>query len=365
MGNDWLQLTLLENTLESILYAIGIILTGLVFQRFISRQLSRLIFKLFKRYSFGVSAEKFVQLLVKPFSVFVFLITIYIACLQLHYPESWHLVPEHKAGLKMTVWKLFELSLVCSLTWIVLRLVDYFSLVMLHRASLTESKSDDQLVPFFKESLKIIIIIFSIFFMLGTIFKLNIASLIAGLGIGGLAFALAAKDTLENLLGSFTIFLDKPFVVGDTVKVGNVEGKVEKIGFRSTQIRSVEKSLVTVPNKKMTEAELDNLSMKSMTRAYFTITVSFNTPLNTLQEFMSAMRKSILEHEMIHEDPTVRTQRIYENNIELLILFFVDTNDWHQYMKVREEVLLSIINVAQQKGIQFSYPAREVNLRQV
>lgn len=360
MGNDWLQLTFLENTLESLLYAIAIILTGLVFQRFISRKLSQLIFKIFKKYSFGVSGEKFVQLLVKPFSVFVLLITIYIACLQLHYPESWHLVPEHKAGLKMTIWKLFQLSIVLSITWIVLRLVDYFSLVMLHRASLTESKSDDQLVPFFKESLKIIIIIFSVFFMLGTIFKINIASLIAGLGIGGLAFALAAKDTLENLIGSFVIFLDKPFVVGDTVKVGNVEGKVEKIGFRSTQIRSVEKSLVIVPNKRMTEADLDNLSEKSMTRATFPLGIHYNTPLNILQDFMEEIRKYLQTNEKLRVDPVVRVNRIQENTIELLILFFVMTNEWEEYIMVREEVLLSILKIAQQKEIQFAYPAREL-----
>lgn len=360
MGYNWHQLTFLENTLESILYAVGIILTGLIFLRFISKQLSKLVFKIFKRYSFGVSAEKFVQLLVQPISVFVFLLTLFIAFMQLHYPESWHLVPEQKAGLKMTVWRIFELALVCSVTWMVLRLVDYFSLVMLYRASLTESRSDDQLIPFIKEALKIVVVIFSIFFMLGAIFKLNIASLIAGLGIGGLAFALAAKDTLENLLGSFTIFLDKPFVVGDTVKVGNVEGKVERIGFRSTKIRSVEKSLVTVPNKKMTEAELDNLSDKSMTRATFPLGIHFSTPLNSIQQFINDVRNHLQSNDKLKSDPTVRVNRIYENTIEVLVLFFVLTNEWDEYVQVREEVLLTILIIAQQNEIQFAYPAREI-----
>ena len=360
MQYDWTQLTFLENTLESILYAIAIILVGLVFQRFISKQISHLAFIIFKRYSFGVSAEKFLELLVKPFSVFVFLITVYIACLQLHYPESWHLAPVHKVGLQMTIWKLFELSILCSLTWIVLRLVDYFTLVMIHRASLTESKSDDQLIPFLKESLKIIIATFSLFFMLGAIFKINIISLIAGLGIGGLAFALAAKDTLENLLGSFTIFLDKPFVVGDTVKVGNVEGKVEKIGFRSTKIRSVEKSLVTVPNKKMTDTELDNLSEKAMTRATFPIGIHYATPLNVVQDFMNDVRDYLQANEKLKDKPVVRINSIRENTIELIVLFFVLTNEWEEYIQERENVLINILKIAQQKQIQFAVPVREV-----
>src|SRR6185369_10292037 len=125
----------------------------------------------------------------------------------------------------------------------------------------------DQLVPFLREAIKIIIGVFSFFFILGAVFHINIASLIAGLGIGGLAFALAAKETLENLLGSFTIFLDKPFVVGDVVKVGSAEGTIENIGFRSTRIRTLEKTLLTVPNKKMVDAELDNLTERVVRRA--------------------------------------------------------------------------------------------------
>ena len=231
---------------------------------------------------------------------------------------------------------------------------------MLHRTSLTQSKSDDQLIPFFKEALKLVIAIFALFFMLGVIFKINVLSLIAGLGIGGLAFALAAKDTLENLLGSFTIFLDKPFVIGDTVKVGNVEGKVEKIGFRSTQIRSVERSLITMPNKKMIDAELENLSMKSTTRAAFPLGIHCSTPLDTIQEFMNEIRKSLSANEKLKPDATVRIHRVNENTIELLIIFFVLTNEWDEYVQVREDILLSILRIAQQKQIQFAYPAREV-----
>ncbi len=360
MGIDWRQLTFLENTVESILYAVTIILIGLIFQRFISKQVSRLVFKIFKRYSFGVSAEKFVDLLARPFSVFIFLITLLIAFLPLHYPESWHLVPEHKTGLKMAVWKVFYLALVLSITWIVLRLVDYFSLVLLQRASVTATKTDDQLVPFIKEALKIIIVLFSLFFILGAIFKLNIASLIAGLGIGGLAFALAAKDTLENLLGSFIIFLDKPFVVGDSVKVGTVEGKVEKIGFRSTKIRNLEKSLVTVSNKKMIESELENLSERAMIRATFPLSIDYAVPFNLVQEFISELRSNFNANDKLQDEPIIRFSRIRENAIEIQIVFFVLTRDIDEYIKVREEVLFSILKIAQEHKIQFTSPAVEL-----
>ena len=142
--------------------------------------------------------------------------------------------------------------------------------------------------------------------------------------------------------------------------MGNVEGKVEKIGFRSTQIRSIEKSLVTVPNKKMTEAELDNLSEKAMTRAVFPLGIHYTTPLHVLQDFMDELRKYLSANEKLKPDPVVRINRIQENSIELLILFFVMTNEWEEYIKVKEEILLNILKIAQEKQIQFAYPAREI-----
>ncbi len=109
-------------------------------------------------------------------------------------------------------------------------------------------------------------VVLALFFVLGFIFKVNIVALVGGLGIGGLALALASKETVENLFGSFTIFFDKPFTVGDHVKVGNVEGFVEGIGLRSTRIRTLERSLLTIPNKKMIDAELENVTLRSMWR---------------------------------------------------------------------------------------------------
>src|SRR5205085_12023485 len=103
-----------------------------------------------------------------------------------------------------------------SLCWIVLRATDFVALVMLNRAKRTETLSDDQMVTFVKEAVKVIIVVIAFFLILGMVFKLDVVSLLTGLGIGGLAIALAAKETLENLLGSFTIFLDKPFTTGDS-----------------------------------------------------------------------------------------------------------------------------------------------------
>jgi len=259
MVYDILQRTFLGNTLESYCWFIGIILVGLLLMRVLSKLLAFFIFKVVQKYSTGVGYDKFLPLLKKPLNAFILLVTFYLAFDRLEFPVEWHIVSIERFGLRMFLARTYQIAVVSAITWIFLRLIDFLGLIMMYRASLTESKADDQLVPFFKESLKVVVVIFSVFFVLGTIFKLNVASLIAGLGIGGLAIALAAKESLENLLGSFTIFLDKPFVIGDLIKSNGVEGTVEKIGFRSTRIRTVEKSFVTIPNKKLVDTELDNL----------------------------------------------------------------------------------------------------------
>ena len=270
-----LQDTILDNSLQNIFIFSGIILTGIVLKRFFSHQISGLIYRLIKRYTTGVSVKEFRDLLHKPMSIFIMLITLYLAFRQLHFPLEWEIPTEEKFGVRYMIWKSFIFSLFLSLTWLLRRLVDFFGLVLMYRARLNNSKTDDQLIPFIKESIKVVVMIMSLFLQLGFIFHLNIASLVTGLGIGGLAIALAAKDTLENLLGSFAIFLDKPFSIGDVVKVNTATGKVERIGFRSTQIRTPENTIITIPNKQMTDVALENISMRKMIRATFPLLLRF------------------------------------------------------------------------------------------
>ncbi|MBL7922772.1 MAG: mechanosensitive ion channel family protein [Bacteroidia bacterium] len=362
METHWLDRTVFENRVEDLLWFGGIILAGLLLKRFVSNHLSGLIYRFIKRYAAGVDVRELKDLLRKPVGLFILLLSIYIACKQIHYPESWQLPSEENFGLRFIIWKFFQISLIISLTWILTRLIDFFGIVLLHRARLTTSKADDQLVPFFKESIKFFAVILSFFISLGIVFHVNVASLIAGLGIGGIAIALAAKDTLENLLGSFTIFLDKPFTLGDLVKAGNVHGKVEKIGFRSTQIRTLEKTLVTVPNKKMIDAELENVSMRNMIRALFPITLRFETPIAKIERFKAEIMQYLRQHPDVAGDPApaVRMDKITETGIELQFFFFINTTDMDIFASKREEILFKILRIAQESDLRFDTRMQEL-----
>jgi len=364
MVNNFFHQTFLGNTIENYCWFAGIILVGIVFKRLLSKLLALFVYKVLEKYSTEVSFEKLLDLTKKPLGILVLLISGYIACDRLSFPIEWDLDESHEFGLRMVIERLFQVSIIFSITWIVLRIVDFFGLILMHRASLTESKTDDQIVPFIKEAIKIIVVIFSIFFVLGSVFKLNIASLIAGLGIGGLAIALAAKESLENLLGSFTIFLDKPFVIGDLIKVAGIEGHVEKIGFRSTRIRTLEKSYVTVPNKKLVDSELDNLSLRIQRRARFDIGLTYDTKPEQYKLIIAEIKKFIDDHEQtINGETRVRLHEFGASSINIMILYFVNTLEFDVYLDVREEINYKIIDIVQKHGSSFAFPTTTVHLQ--
>ncbi len=365
MLSNFFETTFLGNTIESYCWFAGIIVIGLLFQRLLSKLLTLFVFKFLQKYSTGVGYEKLLVLLKKPMGIFIILVSFYLGFLHLDFPSEWNCGPIEKFGVRMVIYRSFLVAIACSITWILLRLVDFFGLVFMYRASLTESKTDDQLVPFLKEAVKVIIGILSVFFILGAIFELNVASLVAGLGIGGLAIALAAKESLENLLGSFTIFLDKPFVIGDLVKVGNVEGHVENIGFRSTRIRTAEKSFVTVPNKKLTDNELDNFSHRSQRRVNFTVGLTYDTKVAQIKNIVADIKSYLDNHpQIVKEETHVKMFNFDFNSINILVLYFINNIDYNTYIDVREEVNFKIMEIVETHGSRLAYTTTPVALSQ-
>ncbi|MFM1745434.1 MAG: hypothetical protein RLZZ630_1371, partial [Bacteroidota bacterium] len=315
MNTDWLQDTLLDNSWENILRFSGILIAGFALKRFVANQLSNILYSVIRKKVEGVHVDELRSLLKKPSGILILLVTVYLAAQQLHYPTQWSLPDENTFGLRMFIWRTFQISTHASITWMVLRIVDFFGIVLLTRARRTISNEDDQLIPFVKDSLKFIVLLFSIFIALGSILEVNVASLIAGLGIGGIAIALAAKDTIENLLGSFTIFLDKPFTVGDQVRIGSSNGKVERIGFRSTQIRTQEKTLITVPNKKMIDMEVENISLRQSIRASYPLTLHYDTGAHKTEQLCAALQSYLNGREDVEKDPSpiIRIERLSDS----------------------------------------------------
>lgn len=361
MNTDWLQEKILDNSWENILRFAGILLAGLALKRFVANQLSNLLYSILRKNVEGVHVDELRRLMKKPSGLLILLVTVYLAAIQLQYPSQWGLPDESTFGLRMVIWRLFQISIHASVTWMVLRIVDFFGLVLLYRARKTVSTADDQLIPFIKDSLKFVVVLFSIFIALGSILQVNVASLIAGLGIGGIAIALAAKETLENLLGSFTIFLDKPFTVGDQVRVGSSLGKVERIGFRSTQIRTMEKTLITVPNKKMIDMEVENISLREMIRAAYPLILHYSTSAALTEQLCLDLQTYLSGREDVAKTPApvVRVERLGDAGIELHCIYFILSADYEKFANSRAEVLMHTLKTSQEMGIQLETKPQE------
>lgn len=349
------------NTIESYCWFLGIIFFGIIFKRLLSRFLSYLLFAFFKKFAAEVKGEKFVELLIRPLEMLFLFVIFYLAVNTLDYPLN-ELVLKNKAFTYLDIIDVvFKLGMVISFTWIVLRIIDFVGLVMMYKASLTESKEDDQLIPFIKESAKVITTIIALFVLLGAVFQVNVASLIAGLGIGGLALALAAKESLENLISSFIIFMDKPFVVGDLVKIDGIEGSVEKVGFRSTRIKTLDKSIITLPNKKMVDGAMENLTLRSHRRVKFNLALSYDTDAETMRNITKDLRAYFEANLQIDtEESMVIFESFGDYSCNLMVLYFIEMIDYPTYLKAKEEVNYTILKIVADNGGKIALPTREV-----
>ena len=184
-------------------------------------------------------------------------------------------------------------------------------------------------------------------------------SVLAGLGVGGLAVALAARDSLANLLGSVLIMIEKPFRVGHYVKVSGGEGTVEEVGFRSTRIRTPDNSLISIPNNSVVNATVENLSLRMMRRQRFLIQVTYDTPRENLEQLITGIKQIIADHPLINKSNfNVRFNDFGESSLNILVYFHVETTDYSAELAAREEVLLQIMDLAKHLGIDFAFPTR-------
>lgn len=358
--NELLNKVYIGNAIEDYIWFTGWILFSLLFQKYISKILSRLVHRIFKKHTSEINPQQFVDLLSKPIRSFIFVLFIFIACSHINFPREWDLAPVENFGIRKILLTLYQLILGFSIIRISTRLIDCLGLVLLKKAEKTESKQDDQLIPFAKDIAKVLTALLGLLILLSTVFDINVGSLVAGLGIGGLAIAMASKETLENLLGSFTIFMDKPFTVGDLVNVNGITGVVEKVGLRSTRLRTLEKSFVTIPNKKMIDSELDNLTLRTFRRVNFNVGVTYSTSAAQIKNIVLEIQKFIDEHPHTNQEGVVKFHAFGSSSLDILINYFIDTMDWPTYLNIREEINFKIMEIIEKNNSSFAFPSTSV-----
>ena len=353
---QYLESEFLENRIVDLLWLTGILIFGLLFRRFLADYFSRILYRFIRHDSIPI--RTFVEMLGPPVRLLITLIFIYLASTFIHFPVSWNLPSKEELGLKMLLIRIYEGIFIFAIAWILVRITKFIALIFQERATLTESKLDDQFIPFFKDLVIVGISIFTIFFLLGVVFKVDVVALVTGLGIGGLAIALAARETLENLFASFTLFLDLPFVVGDNIQLDKVSGDVENIGFRSTRIRTGDGSLISVPNRLLTAQALENQTKRKFMRAKYTVKLQLDTSIDILEKIIREINQVIHNQELSYKpDPGVtRFGGFGENSLDILVSYNIATNDGAVFNKIKEQINYQIMSIIKTNETKFAHP---------
>jgi MscS family membrane protein len=277
--------------------------------------------------------------------------------LRVAYPAL-RLPPDVSAGLGFVVRALVVISLV----WAAYRAVDVVAERMSARAAATESKLDDQLIPLVRRMMKFFIILAGSLVVVQNL-GVDVGSLLAGLGIGGVAVALAAKDTIANFFGSLTIFVDQPFQIGDNVVVAGVEGTVVDVGFRSTRIRTGYDSLVTIPNAKFSEANIDNLGRRTYRRTAVILNLTHDTTAEQLEAFCEGVRGVVLANRCTRKEGyEVHFCGFGAHSLDVSLVFFVQVESLSRELQERHNVLLEVLRLAEALGVRFAFPTQTLHV---
>lgn len=189
----------------------------------------------------------------------------------------------------------------------------------------------------------------------------DVKGFITGLGLGGLAFALAAQDTLSNIFAGVVIITDKPFSIGDWIKTPDVEGTVEDINFRNTRIRTFSQALVTVPNAKLTSSTITNWSKMGKRRVTFNLGVTYGTSREKLEICVKEIKNMLEKHPDIHKETiNVTFDSFGSSSLDIFLYFFTNTTNWSEFMKIKEDVNFKILCILEKEDVSVAFPSRSI-----
>lgn len=290
---------------------------------------------------------------VRPIGLFVSALVWQLMLPLIALPETAHLMLRGAVGV----------FLVFAGIWAAWRVIDLISEVLANQAKKTETKFDDVLIPLVTKAAKLFVVAIGIVYAAEAL-SIPLGPMLASLGLGSLAFAFAAKDTIENFFGSVAVILDRPFEVGDWVMIdGGTEGTVEELGFRSTRIRTFYNSQITVPNATLVRATVDNYGRRKYRRWKTHLGVQYDTPPDKLIAFTEGIRELVRTHPYTRKDYyQVWMHQWSASSMDVLLYIFFEVPDWNTELRERERMFIDIVRLADRLGVQFAFPTQTVHL---
>ncbi|MFT3902823.1 MAG: mechanosensitive ion channel [Niabella sp.] len=354
-----LDTVILDNTIKQYIIAGIVICFVFLVKKYVARYVAGLLFSLLQRRWKTIDKTDFKKLLVKPLGLFLAVLVTLIALDKLTFPSALD-VTIYRISLKNLMDMIGVTLLIVTFFVFLIRCIDFIVLVIRERFMRTGDVAEHQLFFFFKDFIKVIVGLLGLMLILKYAFKYPVRELLTGLSIVGAAIALALKESLENLIASFVIFFDKPFSTGDYVKVYNISGTIEKIGLRSTRIRSDAKTYITVPNKQMVDSILDNQSQRTQRRADLRLEISPSTPADKVQQLVAGIKAILATKEIISYK--VFATDITPAAIIISCEYYSQPHNLEAHNETKQSVNIEVLRCLKQLGIQLASEETDIKI---
>ena len=349
MGIKWTKL----------LFCLAAVVLVLLFERVIRALLQRKIEGLPSRDGAISWLRILFKALVRPLSLLIWAYGIYAALS----PLFGHFKAEDGSNLIHAVaQRAADITVTIAIIWFLHGLVVFLDERLKRWAGTTESSIDDILVPLVGKILRGIILLLGGIIILKSLTGFEIGPLLASLGIGGLAVALAAKDTVANFFGTLTILFDKPFQVGERIVIDNYDGVVEEVGFRSSRIRTLTGHLVTIPNEKLVSSSVENIGKRPHIRWLTNIGITYDTPPEKVEEAVQILETMLADHEGLHPDfpPRVFFNGFNDWSLNIMVLLWYHPANYWDFQVFIQRICLKILSQFREAGIDFAFPSQTV-----
>jgi MscS family membrane protein len=334
--------------LEVVVWAVGSLAVGAALS-----WLSRRVLRQFARRAPHAWDEQFVQRLRGPLAVGWTLAAAYLGLAALDLAPSAEKTARH----------VLQGAFVAVLFWVLLRSIDVANHLITSSGWATRRLASKAFIGLAAKALKIGVVLVQVVTLI-SLAGYPVGSLIAGLGIGGLALALGAQKTLEHVFGAFALAVDQPFQEGDFVKIDGVLGTVEAIGLRSTRIRTLDRTLVAIPNGKLAEMRTETFAARDRLRLACTVALAYDTTGEQVRRVLAGFEQKLRAQPKVRPEAiTVRFTALAESSLSVEVDAAVDTTDWNEFQSIRQEVLLGFMEVTAAAGTSLALPTRAVQLK--
>ncbi|MEZ5197964.1 MAG: mechanosensitive ion channel family protein [Bacteroidales bacterium] len=252
----------------------------------------------------------------------------------------------------------YHVMIAITVTWLIARLVDaIIREYLVPMAEKSESTMDDQMIPVIQKGLRAVIWILGIIVALNNA-GYNVGALLAGLGIGGLALAMAAKDTVSNIFGGITIFTDKPFKINDRVKLNGFDGMITEIGIRSTRLKTLEGRIVTIPNSKFTDGMVENVSVEPSRKVVLNLGLVYDTPAAKMETAMELLKKIGAAHPSLEENVIVGFNNFGDFALGIIFIYYIKNGE--DILGTQTAINLEIMRKFEENGLEMAFPTQTI-----